>query len=235
MRHLSKPHLALVLTGLGLAGLLTFWRTGQANPIPPSVAVSSIGFPTGCVQNDPPEVRKVYVRIPVSEKAAAIWLKLRRPILMPFANETPLEDVLKYIRSATKSDDLPKGIPIYVDPYGLLEADRTLQSPITMDLEGVPLALTLRLALKQLDLDYEVLPEGLLRITYIATRDIGVVDLAGTLLNEVEALREEARVNQRSLEIRLMTILEEVHILRDEVRVLRDKRSSPQKKDPPQK
>jgi hypothetical protein len=84
-------------------------------------------------------------------------------VSMSFANETPLEDVLKYIKSATQG---PKdnGIPIYVDPVGLDEAETTMNSPVTLDLEGVPLKTTLRLLLKQLGLTYTV-KDGLLTIT----------------------------------------------------------------------
>ena len=49
---------------------------------------------------------------------------------MPFPNETPLEDVIKYIRASTKSPAFPDGIPIYVDPLGLTEADKTMASPV---------------------------------------------------------------------------------------------------------
>ena len=48
---------------------------------------------------------------------------------MSFPNETPLEDVLKYIKQATQGPN-DAGIPIYVDPQGLQEADKTLTSPI---------------------------------------------------------------------------------------------------------
>ena len=54
---------------------------------------------------------------------------------MSFANETPLEDVLKYIKSATAGPH-DTGIPIYVDPIGLQEAERTLNSAVQIDLEG---------------------------------------------------------------------------------------------------
>src|SRR5215218_8713095 len=82
---------------------------------------------------------------------------------MSFANETPLEDVLKYIKSATTGAN-DNGIPIYVDPVGLQEAEKTMTSPVTLDLEGVPLKTTLRLMLKQLGLTYSV-KDGLLTIT----------------------------------------------------------------------
>lgn len=92
-----------------------------------------------------------------------IHRKLEEPISMSFANETPLEDVLKYIRSATQGAN-DSGIPIYVDPAGLQEAGRTITSPIQLDLEHVPLRTTLRLMLEQLGLTYFV-RDGLLTIT----------------------------------------------------------------------
>jgi hypothetical protein len=81
--------------------------------------------------------------------------KLEAPVDMRFANETPLEDVLKYIKSATKGPN-DAGIPIYVDPLGLQKAEKTMTSPVTIDLEGVTLNTSLRLVLKQLGLTYRV-------------------------------------------------------------------------------
>ena len=102
-------------------------------------------------------------------KTKAILAKLEEPIAMSFANETPLEDVLKYIKSATQGAS-DNGIPIYVDPVGLNEAEKTMTSPITLDLEGVPLKTTLRLMLKQLGLTYTV-KDGLLTITSESSDD----------------------------------------------------------------
>ena len=96
-------------------------------------------------------------------KTKSIIAKLDEPISMSFGNETPLEDVLKYIKSATQGPN-DNGIPIYVDPVGLQEAEKTMTSPITLDLEGVPLKTTLRLMLKQLGLTYTV-KDGLMTIT----------------------------------------------------------------------
>ena len=92
-----------------------------------------------------------------------ILARLEEPVSMSFANETPLEDVLKYIKSATQGPN-DTGIPIYVDPAGLSEAEKTMTSPVSLDLEGVPLKTTLRLLLKQLGLTYAV-EDGLLTIT----------------------------------------------------------------------
>ena len=58
-------------------------------------------------------------------KSKAMFKKLEEPIAMSFADETPLEDVLKYIRQATATETY-QGIPIYVDPKGLKEAEATL-------------------------------------------------------------------------------------------------------------
>ena len=96
-------------------------------------------------------------------KSARILAKLEEPISMSFANETPLEDVLKYIKSATQGPHEPQ-IQIYVDPLDLQEAEKTIQSPVQLDLEGVPLKLTLELLLRQLGLRYEV-RGGVLTIT----------------------------------------------------------------------
>jgi hypothetical protein len=100
-----------------------------------------------------------------SPETQALFRKLNERVSMSFANETPLEDVLKYIKAATASKDDP-GIPIYVDPAGLRSTGQTMQSTIQMDLEGIPLRTTLRLMLKQLGLAYCV-RDGLLIISSV--------------------------------------------------------------------
>ena len=78
-------------------------------------------------------------------KSQAILAKLEQPIAMSFGTETPLEDFLKYIKQATTEPNYP-GIPIYVDPMGLQEADKTMTSTVQLELEGIPLRRTLQLA-----------------------------------------------------------------------------------------
>jgi hypothetical protein len=102
-------------------------------------------------------------------KTKSIIAKLDQPVAMSFPNETPLEDVLKYVKQATQ-DASDSGIPIYVDPLGMQEADKTLTSPVSIDLEGVPLRTTLRLLLKQLGLTYTV-KDGFLMITSQESED----------------------------------------------------------------
>jgi hypothetical protein len=127
----------------------------------------------------------------VTPAAAQLWIALGKPVSMPFAHETPLEDVVKYIQSATQGPDLPGGIPIYVDPVGLMEAEKTLQSPVVLNLEGLPLTTTLRLLLRQLDLGYRLEPEGYLLITSRnALRDPGSAR-DDAIARELAALRQE--------------------------------------------
>jgi RNA polymerase sigma factor (sigma-70 family) len=72
--------------------------------------------------------------------------------------EAPLIDFLEYIKSETVSPNMPKGIPVYVDPNELQGAEKTLKSMIvfSLDLDGVPLRTVLTLGLKQLGLEHRV-------------------------------------------------------------------------------
>ena len=137
-------------------------------------------------------------------KTNLILSKLEEPISMSFTQETPLEDVLKYIKKATMGPN-DNGIPIYVDPVGLQEAEKTMTSRVTIDLEGVPLKTTLRLVLKQLGLTYAV-KDGLLTITSESSEDspTPVLELAdratrgeltlGEMNDLVELLRVRAEI-----------------------------------------
>lgn len=134
----------------------------------------------------PPDVPSADTR--VTPAAARFWIALDQPLSMPFHDETPLEDLLKYVQFATQGPDLPSGLTIYVDPAGLREAECTMQSPVRINLEGVPLAATLRLALNQLDLGYRVVPEGFLLIT---SRNSLRDSHGDAIARELAALRQE--------------------------------------------
>jgi RNA polymerase sigma factor (sigma-70 family) len=114
-------------------------------------------------------------------KSKATFKKLDEPISMSFSSDTALEDVLKYIKQATSAPN-SNGIPIYVDPKGLKDAEATLQSPIRLDLEGVPLKTTLRLMLKQIGLAYCV-RDGVLIISSVQ----GINEELREAKNEMEA------------------------------------------------
>ncbi len=129
-------------------------------------------------------------------KTRAIFAKLDEAIAMNFPNDTPLEDVMKYIAQSTQDKDtgLPQGIPIYVDPKGLQDVNATMASTVTINLNGVPLKDSLRLLLHQRNLGYRV-ADGLMVIT--DPRDVAEPDTPTARMTE-KALRGE--FNKEELE-----------------------------------
>jgi len=115
------------------------------------------------------EIAQLAAALPTWEKNPkneAVLKVLEEPLPMTFTKETPLEFVLKYIRKRTTEKSGRAPIPIYVDPIGLQQAERSLNSTVIIDLEGVPLKTSLRLLLKQLDLAYCV-RDGVLIISSV--------------------------------------------------------------------
>jgi hypothetical protein len=106
----------------------------------------------------------------------AIFTKLAERVSMHFPNDTPLQDLKKYIETSTQDEaaGLPTGIPIYLDASSRAEEKKYLSSPVSIEVEGVPLRVTLGLILKQLGLTYDV-RDGLLTITK-GTSGIGEID-----------------------------------------------------------
>jgi hypothetical protein len=90
--------------------------------------------------------------------------------------KTPLEDVLKFVKSATSKGPDDKGIPIYVDPLGLNEAEKTLATPISFVAKGEPLRSSLEQLLKSIGLTY-VVKGGLLTVTAASDEPIPPVDV----------------------------------------------------------
>jgi RNA polymerase sigma factor (sigma-70 family) len=145
-----------------------------------------------------------------------VLAKLDERISMQFTTETPLEDVLKYIKQATKSPEFHDGLPIYVDPIGLQVAEKSMSSTVrNMDLEGVPLRRTLQLLLKQIDLVYFV-EDGILCIT--SDEEEGKL---GPVMREPSPLKEKIEKAERG-ELALQDMEDLVTVLkaREEVRRL---------------
>ena len=138
---------------------------------------------------------------PVSGEAARTWSALFKKVSLPFLAETPLGDVLKYVKSVSQTSDRPDGLPIYLDPVGLQAAEKAESTPLQINLEGQPLEVGLRLGLKTLGLTFRVRPSGLVHILDIPTaeeEDLGrprvVVEHglgANALLDAVESLRRQ--------------------------------------------
>jgi hypothetical protein len=98
-----------------------------------------------------------------SPRTAAVLDKLAGPIPMSFPDEIPIEQVLAYIRQATTTRT-SAGVPVLVDALALQEAERSLNSTVSIDVDGVPLRITLGLVLRQLGLAY-VVRDGLVIVT----------------------------------------------------------------------
>ena len=113
---------------------------------------------------EPSPVAKAARKTIVSEQSRRVLAKLDQVIPMPFPAETPLDEVVKYLKAATVDANFPRGIPIFVDPVGLQEHERTMASTVTLDMEDVPLRTSLKYLLKELDLIFRV-DDGLLVIT----------------------------------------------------------------------
>ena len=97
------------------------------------------------------------------DQSGRIRAELNKVVDLPFPVATPLGDVIRYVRQSTVGAAFPEGIPIYVAPQELQAVDKTLASPLAIDLKGLPLRTTLRLALQQLNLGYKV-RDGLLAV-----------------------------------------------------------------------
>jgi hypothetical protein len=101
---------------------------------------------------------------PGSLETVRILEGLERPIPFRFPTKTTLDVILRHVRDSTRGAD-GKSIPIYVDPVGLQEAEASMTSTVTLDVDAVPLKTSLRLALRQLGLTYSV-KSGFLMIRY---------------------------------------------------------------------
>lgn len=84
-----------------------------------------------------------------SPASQALMARLEEPVRIPFRNETPLVDVLTYLKQVTAQPPHDQPIEILVVPDGIKELKSSLQATIQVDLEGVPLKTSLRLLLGQ--------------------------------------------------------------------------------------
>ena len=110
-------------------------------------------------QPDSPPVEKQ----PDSPESAAVLKRLERKVAMQFPNRIPLEEVLKYVRAATRGPN-DAGIPFAFDDAGMKRAGQSLKSLVSIDVEDEPLKQSLGELLKPLGLWYEV-RKGVLTIT----------------------------------------------------------------------
>ncbi len=82
----------------------------------------------------------------VAAANARVHRALETPVKMPFADDTPLADVLKHIQEATRRPD-GKILAVYIDPTTWVEADIARAQVQRIDFENLALKHSLRLCL----------------------------------------------------------------------------------------
>lgn len=195
------------LTGLAWCGSALMAQGGLARAEPSDGSTPRFapgfggGFGGGQAEKRPePAVATVYVTPPVSEAAAKTWIKLQKVVDIGFANESPLEEVLKYFKDVTKGKD-DKGLRFYIDPVGLQEAEKTMSSPVLLEMEGIAVSTGLTLMLKQLGLIFWVHQDGFVVITD-ESKKLAIIDPSVRILEEVSALRLEVESLRTQLRAR---------------------------------
>lgn len=117
---------------------------------------------------------------------------------MAFENETSLGDFLKHLDATLNPTDddgkpLESGPPLqfYVDPIGLEESEKTLESPVSIHLKQIPASTALELVLPQLGLAYHVRPDGIVEIEAELSKRSEHQDPLLRILDEIRQLRAE--------------------------------------------
>jgi hypothetical protein len=184
----------------GGMGMMTGNVGGQ-----PGGAGKGLDQSIGGIEDDSAEVER-QIRLDVVELSAAlaVWDKtpqnedllkaLDKPLTMSFAKPTPLEEVLKYIKSSHGGAPLP----IYVDPKGLQDAEVKPDSKVVIDLDRAPLKTSLRLILKQLGLAYCV-RDGVIIISSVEGIHQELAEKARELMGSRTGSEEYDQIDMRTL------------------------------------
>ena len=101
----------------------------------------------------------------VAAQEARTWLVLNEVVPLKYPDGVPLRTLLETIHRTTagKGKDA-RGLVIHVDQLGLKEAEQTMTSKVTIDLERAPLCTALRRLLGPIGLQFHVRDDGILII-----------------------------------------------------------------------
>jgi hypothetical protein len=113
-----------------------------------------------------------------------------QPIPLPFARETSLEDVIKYLRRTL-------GAPVVLDMGAMNRLELSPQDTVQLELEGVRLKTGLKLLLGQLDLTYRVVAEDNLLIITDAQGSDNPLD---HVLSELRSLHRDIHALQDAVD-----------------------------------
>ena len=156
----------LALLAVSAVSLLAFETVAATRAKPKPIALANPRFPAPGEAEPSIPTAHSSPEFLVSPPTREILIKLQERIDMVFRRDTPLDDVLKYITRTTKKANRSNdpGIPFYVDPFGLAEAQKTLTSSVNIDVTGAPLKVTIPRVLAQLSLAY-VVDDGVVLIS----------------------------------------------------------------------
>ncbi len=163
--------------GTNPAGSSALAATGRQNPTTARVGAASRARNNEGPSGQAPNRRKLPKPHPSdADRNKVIEAALETPLKVDFPKGTPLDAILKAIREGTRDEraGLPDGIPIYVDPFVLVDdvdedpTPRPLPLPLPVRLEGIPLRTTLRLILNPHELSYRVRD----RLLFIASEEL---------------------------------------------------------------
>jgi RNA polymerase sigma factor (sigma-70 family) len=135
--------------------------------------------------------RLARARLPVAVKNAQIRQKLDSVIDVVYPEGGTLEVLLKHIKKVTTDQNYP-GIPIYVDPKGLGEVNKTMSDEIKLDFKQKSIRTILYTALRKMGLSYCV-HDGFLMVS---SRD----EILDTRIEEIESKLDQVLDALRRLE-----------------------------------
>jgi hypothetical protein len=137
-----------------------------------------------------------------------VWLKLSEPIDLNLGGDVPFSDALKKIKGLTKSDDLPHGVQFYVAPSRSPgETQKSADSPVSFEMEGVPLSTCIDLLTDSLELTYRVRDDGIVVIKPVSSDDDEDMPPPGHGHDTIEYLRAklaEAKLRAEIATFRMM-------------------------------
>jgi RNA polymerase sigma factor (sigma-70 family) len=116
-------------------------RGGSSNPLRDTITAPPDRRPETTPEHANLESRDL------GQKQRAVQQQLSLIVDAKFPDGVTLEEFLKYIKQVTTKAK-PPGLPIYVDPVGLQEAEKSMSSKLIIELERRPVREVLRSALR---------------------------------------------------------------------------------------
>jgi len=139
---------------------------------------------------------------PVTDKQVKVWMGLDRRLDVSFEKRTSLEDMIKFVKAATRGEDGKGGLRIYVDTFSLNEHDMVVdQDAISMDLQDVPLSTALQLMLSQMQLVFSVEEAGIIVIRHKEDVSVAPEDELASTRDDVQSLKRELFLLRKEVEV----------------------------------